>query len=102
MKMLSIIWLIFAVLFGILGYFHWKTSGKSIPPFQISSRPFDRQVTVKIAGADVDKPLKDFARDFNSYLRQYNESSRIQNRIAALGYFLASGTALFSMFLIKK
>lgn len=97
--MLSIIWLIFAVLFFVLGYFHWRASGKIIPSFQVSGRPFDKQVSVKIAGADVDKPLKDFARDFNSYLDHYNESSRRQNRIQAFGYFLASATALFSFFL---
>ena len=93
MKMVSIIWLVFTVLFFVLGCLNWGISKQSIPPFQVSGRPFDRQVTVKIAGADVDKPLRDFADDFNSYLKQYNESSRKQNKIAAFGYFLASGTA---------
>jgi len=98
--MLSIIWLIFAFLFLVLGCFHWRASGKIIPPFQVSGRPLDRQVTVKIAGADIDKPLKDFAHDFNSYLDHYNKSSRRQNRIQAVGYFLASATALFSFFMM--
>jgi hypothetical protein len=97
--MLSIIWLIFAVLFVALGCFHWKASRKSIPPFQVSERPLSKHASVGILGADVDKPLKDFASDFNSYLTQYNKSSRRQNRVQAFGYFLASATALFSYFL---
>jgi len=102
--MLPIIWLIFAVLFFALGFFHWKASKKIIPPFQMSRRPLMRpdspvQVNIEMAGAGIDKPLEDFVSDFNSYLKHYNESSRRQNRIGAFGYFLASGTALFSMFL---
>jgi len=97
--MLSIIWLIFSILFLILGCFHWKASRKSIPPFQVSERPLAKQASVGILGADVDKPLRDFAHDFNSYLDHYNKSSRRQNRIGACGYFLASAAALFSMFL---
>lgn len=58
--------------------------------------------SVKIFGADVDKPLKDFARDFNSYLDRYNESLGRQNILAAIGYFLASVAALFSMFLVLR
>ena len=97
--MLSIVWLIFTVLFLVLGCFHWRASGKSIPPFQVSERPLAKQGFVGILGADVDKPLKDFARDFNSYLDHYNKSSRRQNMFQAFGYFLASATALFSFFL---
>jgi len=99
MKKLSIIWLIFVLLFISLGFFHLNASRKSISPFQLSERPFDKYVSAEIAGADIDKPLKDFARDFNSYLGDYNKSSRKQNRIAASGYFLALLTAIFSMVL---
>ena len=99
--MLDVIWLIFTFLFFSLGCCHCISSGKIIPPFQVSGRPFDKQVSVKIAGVDVDKPLKDFAADFNSYLDHYNKSSRRQNRFQAFGYFLASATALFSFFLFN-
>jgi len=56
-------------------------------------------VTAKIAGVDVDKPLEDFVRDFNSYLVDYNKSCRRQNIFQACGYLLASLTAIFSIFL---
>jgi hypothetical protein len=98
--MLFIVWLIFAVLFLVLGCFHWKASRRNVPPFEVSERPLAKQASIGILGADVDKPLRDFARDFNSYLDHYNKSSRRQNRIGAFGYFLASATALFSFFMM--
>ena len=44
-------------------------------------------------------PMKDFVKDFNEYLSVQNETSRKANERAALGYFLAALTALFSMWL---
>ena len=101
---LSIIWLIFAVLFFILGSSHWAESKKSIPPFEVTQRELDRpgssvSATIKFKGTELDKPLKDFATDFNKYLEEQNESSRKSNRRAAWGYFLASLTAFVSMLL---
>ena len=101
--MLWIIWLIFAVLFLVLAYYHWITSRKIIPSIQIHARPYNQpdspiQVTVGIAGADIDKPLEDFVSDFNDYLADYNKSSRRQNTFQACGYLLASLTAIFSIF----
>ena len=101
-KKMFVIWLIFTILFFSLGCFHLKASKNKISLFQISERPLSEYTSVKISGADVDKPLKDFARDFNSYLDRYNESSERQNIIAAIGYFLASAAALFSMFLVLR
>ena len=57
------------------------------------------QVIAKIGGADIDKPLEDFVGDFNSYLDDYNKSSRRQHKIQAAGYCAASATALFSFVL---
>ena len=101
--MLWIIWLIFAVLFLVLAYYHWVTSRKIIPPLKITTRPLKQpdspiKAIVTIAGVDIDKPLEDFARDFNSYLVVYNKSSRKQNVFQACGYLLASLTAIFSIF----
>jgi len=101
--MLWIIWLVFAVLFLLLAYYHWVTSRKFIPPLKITTRPYKRpdspiKVIATIGGADIDKPLEDFVRDFNSYLVDYNKSSRRQNTFQACGYLLASLTAIFSVF----
>ena len=98
-KKIFVIWLIFTILFFSLGCFHLKESRNKISLFQVSERPLSEYMSIKISGADVDEPLKDFARDFNSYLDRYNDSSGRQNIMAALGYFLASAVALFSMFL---
>jgi hypothetical protein len=102
--MLWIIWLIFALLFLALACFHWKASKQIIPPFKMSRRPLMHpdspvRVQVGIAGADIDKPLEDFVRDFNSFIDTNNKSSHRQNRIQACGYLLASLMAIFSIFL---
>ncbi len=102
--MIPVIWLIFTALFLVLGIFHWIASRKVIPHFQVSVRPYMQpssgiQVIAKIGGADIDKPLEDFVSEFNSYLDDYNQSQRRQNRLQAFGYFLASATALYSLFL---
>lgn len=101
--MLWIVWLIFAILFFILAYYHWVTARRTIPPLKITTRPYKQpdspiKVTAKIAGVDVDKPLEDFVRDFNSYLVDHNKSSSRQNIFQACGYLLASLTAIFSIF----
>ncbi len=101
--MLWVIWLLFAVGFFALAYYHWLTSRKFIPPLKITTRPYKQpdspiKVTMTIAGADIDKPLEDFVHDFNSYLVDNNNMSRRQNILQACGYLLASLTAGFSIF----
>ena len=99
---LSIIWLIFVALFFFLGRSHWIEAESAIPPFELTERAMDKLESairgeVIIKGTPIDKPLKDFAKDFNEYLSIQNENSRTTNRRAAYGYFLASLTALVSM-----
>jgi hypothetical protein len=100
--MLWIIWLIFALLFLVLSYYHWRTSNKNLSPFQMKVRPLSQpdspiRATIKIGGTDIDAPLNAFIGDFNSYLDGYNKASRRQNRIQACGYLLASLTAIYSI-----
>ena len=104
-KMLWIIWLVFAVLFLVLAYYHWKASRRAISPIQIHTRPYNEpdspiKVTARIAGTGIDKPLEDFVSDFNDYLADYNKSSRRQNTFQACGYFLASLMAIFTIFFV--
>ena len=101
MKSIPRIWLVFAIIFLCLSGVHFFQLGKKIAPFQVSQRPL-AQVTVKIAGADVDKPLNDFAEEFNKYLDSYNKSTSKQNRIAGIGYLVASIVSIFSMVLARK
>jgi hypothetical protein len=101
---LSIVWLIFAGLFFVLGWAHWSDAGKSIPPFNMSQRELQKpgsglQVDITMAGTALDKPLQAFAQDFNAYLSEQNHSSGAANWRAAWGYFLAAGTALVSALL---
>lgn len=97
---ISVIWLIFAILFAILGCKHWSASKNKINPFSLNERPGKNYGSVKILGADVDQPIKDFSNDFNAYLAKQNKLSTSQNCISAFGYWIASLTAIVSMILV--
>jgi hypothetical protein len=56
-------------------------------------------INTGILDKDIKKAFDDFRDAFNSYIKDYNESSRIQNRLRTFGYLLACFTALFSLFL---
>ncbi|MBE3139299.1 MAG: hypothetical protein IMZ53_01825 [Thermoplasmata archaeon] len=99
---LSIIWIIFAVLFLLLGRFYWYESKRKIPPFKLTERKFSRSdspihVSISAAGTPLDQPLEDFAVQFNAYLEEQNSISQKTNLRAAFGYYLAAATALFSV-----
>ncbi len=101
---LSVIWLIFTILFFVLGLSHWRESKSTIPPFEVTQREMDKpsspvRVSVQLKGTELDQPLKDFAKDFNMYLEKQNKSFRTSNCKAAFGYFLAALTALVSLLL---
>ncbi len=103
--MLWVVWLIFALLFFILAYYHWRASKKIFPPFQPPEIPYWKPtqpgaipVNTGIADADIKKAFDDFGGGFNSYIDDYNKSSRRQNTMQACGYLLASLTAIFSIF----
>lgn len=78
-------------------------SGNRISHFKMSERPMTQmtgvQVRIQMAGADVDQPLRDFTHDFNFYLDNYNKSSSRQHKVQAIGYWVASATAVFSFVL---
>jgi predicted PurR-regulated permease PerM len=93
------IWGIIALTFILSGWFFWRQSSKSISRFQVTERPLAKQGRVEILGADIDKPLKDFADNFNNYIGDYNQKSKEQNRVQAIGYWVASLTAIISLFL---
>jgi hypothetical protein len=100
MKPLWLLWLFFSVVFFGLGIWHYVQSGSAMPPFAVTQRPVPG--TMKLMGLGVDKPLADFAADFNAYVATQNAASRTANRVAALGYLAAGLTALFSMWLGKE
>jgi hypothetical protein len=94
MVYLSIIWGIFALMFLALGCFQWKMAGKSISHFQIKQPiPGEIQGQVRIMGVD----FTEFVDKFNSYIDYYNQTSKKQNKAQAIGYWVASFTAIFSL-----
>ena len=96
---ISGIWLVFAVLFFLLGRSHWRKSERSIPPFAVPERPDMVHKAVQILGADVDRPIREFMSNFNAYLARQNAVSRDANRKSAFGYFLATVMAILSLIL---
>jgi len=99
---ISVIWVIFAVFFGILSCSHFKASKTRVPPFELTTRPDAGIGQAQILGADVDQIITDFAADFNRYLSTENEASTKGHRLAAGGYLLAALTALFSLGLQRR
>ena len=96
MKLISIIWLIFTILFSYLSYYHYEQSKVKYPAFKVTSL---RGADITFGGVSITKPLKDFSKDFNEYLHKQNISNEKQNKISAVGYLAAALTALLSLFL---
>jgi hypothetical protein len=96
---LAALWLIFAILFGVLAAFHYRSAYQSWPHFIPPERPFANSGSVRILGMDIDAPIKSFASSFNAYVDGQNADSRYQNLASTGGYILASLTALLSFLL---
>jgi hypothetical protein len=97
---ISIIWLIFTVLFFCLGWQHYSASKQVVPPFPTPEyKGLNKRGSIRILGQDLDRPIKDFAKNFNAYLAEQNEANRGANQRSAWGYFLAAPTAFVSMLL---
>ena len=88
---ISIIWLIFVILFFCLAGIHWAESKQTIPELKVTAPT--NTVTVNIGGSD----YGDFVRKFNKYVTNQNESNQKANLYAYRGYLLAGLTALFAM-----
>tara|TARA_B100000315_G_C14327536_1_gene473743 strand:- start:106 stop:519 length:414 start_codon:yes stop_codon:yes gene_type:complete len=96
MKPITIIWIIFTILFSYLSYYHYEQSKFKYSEFKVT--PLDRG-KVRIGITPINKPLKDFAKDFNKYLQKQNNLNEKQNKFSAIGYLIASLTALLSFVL---
>ena len=95
---LSIIWGIFALVFLCLGFFQWRMASKSISHFQVSRNQMKQsgvKAHIHLVGVD----FVEFVDKFNSYIDYYNQTSNKQNKAQALGYWIASATAVFSFVL---
>ena len=92
---LIIIWAVFVIVFLVLGIFHWSIRNKSISYLQLIQRRMPEGVTVtaEIAGVN----FGDFADKFNRYIDYYNQTTRKQHIVQAIGYWVASAIALFSL-----
>jgi hypothetical protein len=96
---LAALWLIFAILFGVLAAFHYRYAHQSWPHFIPPERPLANSGSVRILGMDIDAPIKSFANSFNAYVDEQNAGSRYQNLASMAGYTIAFLTALLSFVL---
>jgi hypothetical protein len=101
MMWIAVIWFFFAIIFLVLGCFQRRMASKLISHFNISQRPKIPGVEIKvsIAGNDIDQPLRDFIAGFNSYIDDYNSISSKEHKTQAVGYWIASATAMLSLVL---
>jgi hypothetical protein len=96
MNWLTIIWSIFTIIFFALGYYQWKMAGKSISHFQVRQNiPKGAEFKLNLGYVD----FNEFVGNFNSYIDYYNQTSKRQNKTQAIGFWVASATALFSVVL---
>ncbi len=99
MKIISIIWLIFTLLFSYLSYYHYDQSKITYPEFKVTELPGPDIMFNRVS---ITKPLKDFTEGFNEYLHNQNTSNAKQNRMSARGYLAAALTALISLILSSE
>ena len=94
---LNILWFVFAVVFLVLGCYHWKMASKCISHLQVKQlMPQGMKVQITMAGID----FAEHVDKFNRYIDHYNQTSIKQNKVQAIGYWVASIIAVFSFVLI--
>ena len=101
---MSVVWLVLALLFVLLGrYYHAQSFGR-IPHIEIQARPLEAadspvKVEISIAGAGVDEPLQEYVSKLNEQVDATNRAASKANRLTAYGYYLAAFAAFVSMVL---
>lgn len=89
------IWLFFTAFFFYFSYVNWRQSSEELRPFTIRDSGPEGEAAGGLESANTE-----FARQFNLYLASVNRHNRARHRAAAIGYFVAGLTALFSMFML--
>jgi hypothetical protein len=97
---ISILWLVFTVLFFVLAGLHFAESKQTIPKIEVRKYPSDRTTSITRGGIPIEQRLIDFGGDFNKYLDGQDKSNRRANLYACYGYLLAGLTAFVSMVLV--
>ncbi len=57
------------------------------------------RTTVTIAGSDIDDPQRNFVSEVNGFVADYNQTSSKEHKTQAIGYWVASATAVLSFVL---
>ncbi|MDP8200937.1 MAG: hypothetical protein P9M11_02225 [Candidatus Tenebribacter burtonii] len=95
LKVITIIWLIFTIMFLFLGIIHKGRSTDNIAHFVNKSKGS----VANVMGVPVGTGFKNFIIDFNEYIDKLNNDNKKQNNISAFRYFLAAITSFISMLL---
>lgn len=94
---ISIIWLVFTILFFCLAGFHFVESQQTIPKIEVRRYPSDDTMEIKTGDVTIQQRLFDFGDDFNKFLNNLEGSNRKANLYACIGYILAGLTAVVSL-----
>jgi hypothetical protein len=98
-----IIWLFFALFYGLMAIYHWRLSKKRFIKFDLPEIPYLKPppggipVNIGVTAKDVKETFDSYGNAFNSYIEDYNKSSRRQNRAAAGGFLIACFAAVASL-----
>ncbi len=93
LKLITMIWVIFALLFFGLAYFHYHASKQVMPHFV--AKPTSGVGAIN--GTPLAKSgFRRFITELNSYIDKQNEYSRNQNIMALIGYLFACFIAILS------
>ena len=97
---LAAVWFVFFTMFLALGCFQWRMVGKGmISHLRMPERQQRANIraTITIAGSDIDDPLRNFVSEVNGFIEDYNQTSNKEHKTQAIGYWVASATAILSL-----
>jgi hypothetical protein len=100
----AIVWLALALLFLVLGRFHWLEADRAMPAFELSESAYEVsgsgfQVKIGVGGTPLDQPFRQFADDLNAWVDEQNEVAHATHRRAAGACFVAAAAAVVALLL---
>ncbi|MBN1849980.1 MAG: hypothetical protein JW932_15515 [Deltaproteobacteria bacterium] len=99
MKLIPAIWLCFSIIFGCLGWYHYKQSKTVLSTFQWERKEYGFGSHASDDTFEIGYNLKRFFAQWNKYIDQYNQATSDINIAAAIGYVTSSVIALLSAFI---
>ncbi len=100
MGKLKMFWLLIGIMFFLLAIMHFLLAFKKVSFLKIPDRFEKTWLDIRVAGKELDWPVKDLTNQLNKFLDNFNKSNMMTNIVTALGYLIASMVAFLSSFLL--